>query len=55
MEEIVYVMEDFIKTYDNVLDRQFCNTLIEKLNSAMESKMKNTVAKSFYKWKRRTR
>jgi hypothetical protein len=32
MAEIIYVMQDFIQTYDNVLDRQTCNTLIEKFD-----------------------
>ena len=43
MEEIVYVMEDFIKTYDNVLDRQFCNTLIEKFEECESNQLSSSL------------
>jgi len=43
MKEIVYVMEDFIKTYDNVLDRQFCNTLIEKFEECESNQLSSSL------------
>jgi len=39
MTEIIYVMKDFIQTYDNVLDRQTCNTLIEKFDKCGDNQL----------------
>jgi hypothetical protein len=39
MAEIIYVMQDFIQTYDNVLDRQTCNTLIKKFDECESNQL----------------